>query len=327
MKTQNSAADHWVLRDSLTNLLQNNPEIEAPSGVNDGLANTSNSFDLAESGILFTAQDPDNQTPIYKATTKVYFTRLPSWSGDRPPTAPREIPTYRDTSRGVHSNPRFSPDGTMVAFLKISVERSQDNRLYVAELGKDAEEGAHQSPGSGIDVCSMVTGQKWGLVPLGFEFAPDGHSLFLTAQDHGCVTLHRLKLQPNATPELIFKNGSVSGYWPLNKDAAGRLLVSSSSFVESSLYQVMDGTGHSEIEVISSASHNGAKLGLSAEQVSEIYFPGGGDYFVQAWVIKPRNFDQTKKYPLCLHVHGGPEGSWNNQWSTRVRLRTVILPI
>lgn len=309
----------------MTNLLQSNPEMEAPSGLNDGLADASNSFDLSEKGILFTAQDPENKTSLYKATTKVYFTRLHSWSGEHPPTAPREIPTYRDTSRGLHSNPRFSPDGTMVAFLKMSVERSQDNRLYVAELGRDADEGgARHGAGGGIDVCGMVTGQRWNLVPLGFEFAPDGHSLYLTAQDHGCVTLHRLKLQPNATPELVFRNGSVSGYRPLGGDGADRLLVSSSSFVESSLYQVVDGTGRSGAEVVSSASRNGAKLGLSAGQVSEIYFAGEGDYFVQAWVIRPRNFDETKKYPLCLHVHGGPESSWLNQWNTRVGIRAAM---
>lgn len=300
----------------MRNLLQHNPEMEAPSGMNDGFDKASNSFDLSDRGVVFTAQDPDNKIPLYKATTKVYFVRIQSWSGEYPSAAPKEIPTYRDTSRGVYSNPRFSPDGKMVAFLRKSVERIQDNRLYVAELENHTQAGA-----PGIDVCSMVTGQKWALVPLGFEFAEDGHSLLLTAQDHGLVALHRLKLQPNAVPELVFKSGSVSGYWPLPSGGDGdKLLVSSSTFVESSLYQVVGGPSGSQVETISSLSQNGAKLGLSPEQVSEIYFQGGGDYFVQAWVVRPRNFDKTKKYPLCLHVHGGPAGCWTNQWNTRVRL-------
>lgn len=220
----------------------------------------------------------------------------------------------------MYSNPRISPDGKLVAFLKNSVERNQDSRLYVAELRADAESVAKEGPGSGLDVWNMVTGRRWGLIPDHFEFADD-HSLFLAAQDAGHITLHRLKLQPGAIPQLIFKNGSVSSYHSLpSRDGESKLLVTSSSFVESSLYSIVHGHGKSEADVVSSASNNGAKLGLSLDQISEIYFPGGGDYAVQAFVVKPRDFDSSKKYPLMLMVHGGPESCWNNAWSTRVGL-------
>lgn len=286
--------------------------------MNDSSSNAASSYDLSEQGIVFAAQDPSVKEPLYKGTTKIYFVHVPSWADDARPAAPREVPTYRDTSRGVHSNPRFSPDGKMVAFLKRSVERSQDNKLFVAEVGNPSQPGVLGAVSAATDVFAMVTGQKWDLVPSGFEFAEDGHSLLLTAFDHGLVTLHRLKLQPDSVPELVFKNGSVSAFAPLVKGDSDRLLVSSSTFVESSLYQIVDVPSGRLMQTVSSLTQNGAKLGLSPEQVSEMYFQGAGEYFVQAWVVRPRDFDETKKYPLCLHVHGGPESSWNNQWSTRV---------
>lgn len=300
----------------MKNLFPNNPEIEAPSSMKDGLSNGSRTFDISEDGIVFTAQDPSNKDPLYRLTTKVFFTRLSSWSGQHPPVAPREIPCYRDTSKGMYTNPRISPDGKMVAFLKRSVERREDARLYVAGLGEVI--GA-MAPGSAIEVYNMVTGRPWELVPLSFEYM-DNHSLVLAAQDSGYITLHRLRLQPNAIPELIFKNGSVSSYWPIHREGVEKLIVTSSSLVESSLYSIIDADGKSAAEVVSSASHNGAKLGLSPDQVSETYFEGAGNYSVQAWVVKPRDFDGKKRYPLCLIVHGGPESCWNNAWSTRVSL-------
>jgi len=37
----------------------------------------------------------------------------------------------------------------------------------------------------------------------------------------------------------------------------------------------------------------------------------------QGWVIKPINYDENKKYPIAFLIHGGPEGSWGNDWNTR----------
>lgn len=34
-------------------------------------------------------------------------------------------------------------------------------------------------------------------------------------------------------------------------------------------------------------------------------------------MIYPRNFDKSKTYPLLFYIHGGPQGSWPDSWSTR----------
>jgi dipeptidyl aminopeptidase/acylaminoacyl peptidase len=38
---------------------------------------------------------------------------------------------------------------------------------------------------------------------------------------------------------------------------------------------------------------------------------------VQAWIIKPSNFNENKRYPLAFLIHGGPEDDWQDSWSTR----------
>jgi hypothetical protein len=34
-------------------------------------------------------------------------------------------------------------------------------------------------------------------------------------------------------------------------------------------------------------------------------------------VIYPSDFDKSKSYPLLFYIHGGPQGSWGDSWSTR----------
>src|SRR5262249_29569167 len=35
-----------------------------------------------------------------------------------------------------------------------------------------------------------------------------------------------------------------------------------------------------------------------------------GKYEIEAWLLKPYGFDPSKKYPLILDVHGGPNGAY-----------------
>ena len=41
-----------------------------------------------------------------------------------------------------------------------------------------------------------------------------------------------------------------------------------------------------------------------------MWFEGADRIKVQVFIVKPHNFDPTKKYPLILNVHGGPQGQW-----------------
>jgi dipeptidyl aminopeptidase/acylaminoacyl peptidase len=46
-------------------------------------------------------------------------------------------------------------------------------------------------------------------------------------------------------------------------------------------------------------------------------FPGAGGTKVQGFLIRPPNFDPSKKYPLKFLIHGGPQGAWGDAWSYR----------
>lgn len=92
--------------------------------------------------------------------------------------------------------------------------------------------------------------------------------------------------------------------------------MTSSSLVDNSTYSLLLETGVHRL--LSSNSLSGAKFGLSNERISEIHFPGASpDTRIQAWVVKPSDFDKARKYPLAYLIHGGPQGAWEDSWSTR----------
>lgn len=112
----------------------------------------------------------------------------------------------------------------------------------------------------------------------------------------------------------------------------GRLFLSLSSLIDSSFFSILDPenpAGAAEktekaratLKVVSSQSRHGSSFGLSPKQVGEIWFKGAGDYHVHALVMRPSDFDaeenRGRKWPLAVLIHGGPQGAWNNSWSTR----------
>ncbi|PYQ42476.1 MAG: S9 family peptidase [Acidobacteria bacterium] len=46
-------------------------------------------------------------------------------------------------------------------------------------------------------------------------------------------------------------------------------------------------------------------------------FTGAHGDWVEGTLVKPPNFDATKKYPVKFLIHGGPQGAWGDDWSFR----------
>ncbi|MTB52314.1 S9 family peptidase [Lewinella sp. W8] len=56
-------------------------------------------------------------------------------------------------------------------------------------------------------------------------------------------------------------------------------------------------------------------------EVEEIWFNSGADgRRVQGWLVKPPNFDPTKKYPFLLEIHGGPFTNYGSRFSAEIQL-------
>ncbi|MGB7584833.1 MAG: S9 family peptidase [Terriglobales bacterium] len=56
---------------------------------------------------------------------------------------------------------------------------------------------------------------------------------------------------------------------------------------------------------------------IAMSPLEPFWFPGAYGDKVQGFLVKPPNFDPTKKYPVKFLIHGGPEGAWGDDWSYR----------
>ncbi|KAK6948629.1 hypothetical protein Daesc_010399 [Daldinia eschscholtzii] len=189
--------------------------------------------------------------------------------------------------------------------------------LHNALANTDLEPMAYTISEGGIAFIAGDRGEAdggWPLTPKDMRFAPNGKTLYVTAEEHARVSLYKIDLQLRTKPEMLFRGGYVDSIHLLGKDGR-QLLITSSTFVDGSLYSIVNTDEGHESRVLSSVTGHGARLGITMSQFSEIYFKGSGDHNVHAWMVKPSHFDESRKYPLAILVHGGPVSSWKDQWN------------
>ncbi len=56
---------------------------------------------------------------------------------------------------------------------------------------------------------------------------------------------------------------------------------------------------------------------IAMSPLESFWFTGAQNDRVQGFLLKPPNFDASKKYPVKFLVHGGPQGAWGDDWSYR----------
>jgi dipeptidyl aminopeptidase/acylaminoacyl peptidase len=56
---------------------------------------------------------------------------------------------------------------------------------------------------------------------------------------------------------------------------------------------------------------------VAMSPLESFWFPGANGDKIQGFLVKPPNFDASKRYPVKFLIHGGPQGAWGDDWSYR----------
>ncbi len=201
------------------------------------------------------------------------------------------------TGQGYDVQPVYSPDGGSI------VVRSQRRGGFEADRWY-------------LEVFDRATGQHKpvfespDLSVEDFAFGADGKSIYFTAQERGMANLYSVAY-PSGTPRIVAKGGAISAF-----EAAPAFAVFARSSLTSptDIFRI-DLTGGTEKAL---TRENEAWLKDVAFNPAESkVVTGAANAQVQYWLIKPPNFDATKKYPVVFMIHGGPQGAWEDAWSVR----------
>jgi len=204
------------------------------------------------------------------------------------------------TNKATDSTPVYSPDGRYIAYGATlrPMQESDLTRLFLY----DRKTGEHKNIFEATD--RSIDSYVW---------AADSKSLYVTFEDRGSEPLARLDLDTFKVTQL--DAAGTSGEATVSQD--GTFLV----------FPRMDYSHPVELFRLNlaAAASPTPLTRMNAEVLKDIEFGEASSFTfhgwngenIQAWQVKPPEFDANKKYPLLLLMHGGPENSWTNLFHYR----------
>ncbi len=236
-------------------------------------------------GLVFTARDAGREEAW---STNLDLFLVPIDAGSPPRSLTQE-------NRATDTDPSFSPDGSLLAYLAMDRPGYEADKLTVMLR-------------SWPDGATRRLTEHWDRSAEALEWSPDGRTLYVVAQDTGQRGLFAIDVATGAVTPVV-SQGSVS-----HVTAVGDAVLYGLDSLESptDLYS-FEGGRHRRRTRLNDARMRGLAIG-TAEQFS---FAGWNGETVYGYVLKPADFDPARTYPIAFVIHGGPQGSSGNDWHYR----------
>jgi dipeptidyl aminopeptidase/acylaminoacyl peptidase len=192
--------------------------------------------------------------------------------------------------------PVFSPDGRTVAYLAMARPGYESDRFRI--VLRSWPEGKER-----------ILTEGWDRSPSLLCWSGDGRALYATAANLGQKSLFAIDVKTGKVRTLL-KEGYVHSL-SVGGDRVVYGLSNLRSPVE--LYSVESGGGRRRITGINSEKITRSRMG----EYEQFSFRGWKDETVYGYVVKPVDFDSSKKYPVAFLIHGGPQGAFSNSFHYR----------
>ncbi len=206
------------------------------------------------------------------------------------------------------NNPRYSPDGRYIAWR--SMERAgfeadrQTVTLYDRRSGKKT---------TLTDEFDYSIGN--------FDWAPNSRDLYFATQDKGRYSIGKVSVKGGAAKLII--TGAYDNNLRVTPD--GNTLVFPRQRVNEPTELYRASTSGKNVKKLTGINDKLVSE-LEMNPVEEFWFTGAEGRQVHGLVTKPPFYEEGKKYPMILLIHGGPQGAFSDNFHYRWNVQMFASP-
>lgn len=209
----------------------------------------------------------------------------------------------------------LSPDGTRMAFAgsidlgKDGVERSYSQPdLFITSLQPGSTPKNLTAPYD-YDIAGGIGGDQApprGGGPSHPFWSSDGRFVYVDAAEEGRSNLKRIDAETGKVEPVTEGDHDIFSYNATPDASRAALLISTPTNI-SDLY-LLDVGAHQMSRLTNINEELFSKLNLTEPVM--IWYKSFDGRRIQAWVQRPPDFQEGRKYPLILNIHGGPHAAY-----------------
>lgn len=211
------------------------------------------------------------------------------------------VPVTGGTARCITSGnkawdgtPLYSPDGRYIAYRSQAIPGYESDCFRLSIY--DRQQGTHR----------VLTGHFDNWVE-DFAWSADSRTIYFNADVNGYMPIYQTTLDGRITrlvPDVVA--GSVV------TDSRGTFFFTSSTTGKPIALYRHDTKQRRTTQLTHYNDALEAEVDFRPSEV--MWVRGAGGDSVQCFIVKPHGFDPSKRYPLVMNVHGGPQMQWMNSF-------------
>ena len=204
------------------------------------------------------------------------------------------------TQPGFDGGPAYSPDGKYIAYHAQVTPEYESDRWRVMLYDRTTHKIENLSEGFDRSANELT-------------LSPDSKTIYFTAEDETVQPIYAMAPHAGAEPKKVIADTYNLGI-SLSNDGKTLAFERTNLTMPAEIFAASsDGSGVRQL-----THHNDSILAsLRMNPPETFWFDGAGGTKVQAMMIRPPDFDATKKYPLLVVLHGGPQTMFSNAWGYR----------
>ena len=195
--------------------------------------------------------------------------------------------------RGPDGNPVASPDGKLIAYTGYDFT---DDTYIAWKLSVMERDGSNP----------RVLTADLDRTPRGLLWSSDGRGVYFNIDSEGTRNLYVASL--NGSVRQVTEGVHMLTVTDINGNGqAVGVMTGFSKPTDVVSFNTKRPDRVTQLTFVNDDVLASRKLG----EVEEIWYTSTDDFRIQGWIVKPPDFDPSRKYPLILVIHGGPHAMYN----------------
>jgi len=193
------------------------------------------------------------------------------------------------------NSPRWSPDGRMIAFTGELRDRDHP-KVWLA-------------PASG-GVPSILAADGLDLIPTGLEWSGDGKSIYFESGVKGEFQLFKIDVAKKTFEQISSGARAVRSADFNNRTGTRVYMVNDFKHLDDLYASDLSGSTERKLTNLNESLWKQVQFA----DVERFTYKSADDWDVDGFMVKPIGWQEGKKYPMILSVHGGPAGQYGVDW-------------